>query len=140
VAVVDQGRGCSRSPRHSISVLASLGYHDFEGPALRDDEKPRLVDGSRGQALPHSPQPRSPHGRGDGGGAFVNMYYLETSCAIQVRAQSGAARSFRAQGSDRRLLRADAERGPSGRHAGRTGCCGRDCCVGSIVSDPSFRN
>ena len=24
-------------------VLTSLGYHDFEGPALNDDEKPRLV-------------------------------------------------------------------------------------------------
>ena len=24
-------------------MLASLGYHDFEGPALNDDEKPRLV-------------------------------------------------------------------------------------------------
>jgi hypothetical protein len=27
----------------SIFVLASLAYHDYEGVALRDDEKPRLV-------------------------------------------------------------------------------------------------
>jgi hypothetical protein len=25
-------------------VLDSLGYHDYEGVALRDDEKPRLQD------------------------------------------------------------------------------------------------
>ena len=29
--------------QQSIFVLASLGYHDYEGVALRDEEKPRLV-------------------------------------------------------------------------------------------------
>ena len=43
VAVSTQRAGLLPISQHAISVLASLGYHDFEGPALRDDEKPRLV-------------------------------------------------------------------------------------------------
>src|SRR5512132_4627563 len=43
VAVSAQRAGLLPISQHSISVLASLGYHDFEGPALHDDEKPRLV-------------------------------------------------------------------------------------------------
>src|SRR5213594_4179736 len=75
--------------QHAISVLASLGYHDFEGPALRDDEKPRLVAdlGDKTSLILRN------HGLLTVGEtvaeAFVAMYYLEASCAIQVRAQSG---------------------------------------------------
>jgi len=29
--------------QHALSVIPSLSYHDFEGIATRDDEKPRLV-------------------------------------------------------------------------------------------------
>jgi ribulose-5-phosphate 4-epimerase/fuculose-1-phosphate aldolase len=29
--------------QQSIFVLSSLGYHDYEGVALRDEKKPRLV-------------------------------------------------------------------------------------------------
>ena len=43
VAVSAQREGLLPISQHSMFVLASLGYHDFEGPALRDDEKPRLV-------------------------------------------------------------------------------------------------
>src|SRR3989475_9470998 len=43
VAVSTQRAGLLPISQHAISVLASLGYHDFEGPALRDDEKPRLA-------------------------------------------------------------------------------------------------
>jgi ribulose-5-phosphate 4-epimerase/fuculose-1-phosphate aldolase len=72
-----------------MAVLASLGYHDFEGPATRDDEKPRLVAdlGTNVHLILKN------HGLLTVGEtvaeAFVRMYYLETSCAIQVRAQSG---------------------------------------------------
>jgi ribulose-5-phosphate 4-epimerase/fuculose-1-phosphate aldolase len=89
VAVSTQRAGLLPISQHSISVLASLGYHDFEGPALRDDEKPRLVADLGDK---HSLILRN-HGLLTVGEtvaeAFVNMYYLETSCAIQVRAQSG---------------------------------------------------
>lgn len=89
VAVSTQRAGLLPISQHSLSVLASLGYHDFEGPALRDDEKPRLVAdlGDKTSLILRN------HGLLTVGEtvaeAFVAMYYLEASCAIQVRAQSG---------------------------------------------------
>jgi len=89
VAVSTQRAGLLPISQHSISVLASLGYHDFEGPALRDDEKPRLVAdlGDKTSLILRN------HGLLTVGEtaaeAFVAMYFLETSCAIQVRAQAG---------------------------------------------------
>src|SRR6187455_849956 len=43
VAVSAQKRGVLPISQQSIFVLTSLGYHDYEGVALREDEKPRLV-------------------------------------------------------------------------------------------------
>src|SRR5499425_3242344 len=89
VAVSTQRAGLLPISQHSISVLASLGYHDFEGPALRDDEKPRLVAdlGDKTSLILRN------HGLLTVGEtaaeAFLSMYYLETSCAIQVKAQAG---------------------------------------------------
>jgi ribulose-5-phosphate 4-epimerase/fuculose-1-phosphate aldolase len=89
VAVSTQRAGLLPISQHSIAVLASLGYHDFEGPALNDDEKPRLVAdlGDKTSLILRN------HGLLTVGEtaaeAFVAMYFLETSCAIQVRAQSG---------------------------------------------------
>ena len=89
VAVSAQRDGLLPISQHSIFVLASLGYHDFEGPALRDDEKPRLVAdlGDNTSLILRN------HGLLTVGEtvaeAFVAMYYLEASCAIQVRAQAG---------------------------------------------------
>ncbi|HUG38114.1 MAG TPA: class II aldolase/adducin family protein [Candidatus Limnocylindrales bacterium] len=89
VAVAAQRAGLLPISQHSIFVLESLGYHDFEGPALNDDEKPRLV-ADLGQ---NSSLILRNHGLLTVGEtvaeAFVNMYYLEASCAIQVRAQGG---------------------------------------------------
>ena len=89
VAVSAQREGLLPISQHSIFVLANLGYHDFEGPALRDDEKPRLVAdlGDNSSLILRN------HGLLTVGEtvaeAFVAMYFLEASCAIQVRAQSG---------------------------------------------------
>jgi len=89
VAVSTQRAGLLPISQHSLSVLATLGYHDFEGPALHDDEKPRLVAdlGDKTSLILRN------HGLLTVGEtvaeAFVAMYYLETSCAIQVRAQAG---------------------------------------------------
>ena len=89
VGVSAQAEGLLPLSQHSVAVLANLGYHDFEGPALNDDEKPRLVAdlGSNTHLILRN------HGLLTVGEtaaeAFVNMYYLETACAIQVRAQSG---------------------------------------------------
>jgi ribulose-5-phosphate 4-epimerase/fuculose-1-phosphate aldolase len=90
IAVSAQKGGVLPLSQQSIFVLSSLGYHDYEGVALRDDEKPRLVadlgpDSSflmlrnhglltLGATIPD---------------AFLNMYLFETVCTIQVRAQAG---------------------------------------------------
>jgi ribulose-5-phosphate 4-epimerase/fuculose-1-phosphate aldolase len=89
VAVSAQREGLLPISQHSIFVLTSLRYHDFEGPALSDDEKPRLVRdlGDSTCLILRN------HGLLTVGEtvaeAFVAMYYLEASCAIQVRAQAG---------------------------------------------------
>src|SRR5262245_56571080 len=91
VAVSAQREGLLPISQHSIFVLSSLGYHDFEGPATRDDEKPRLVAdlGDNTHLILRN------HGLLTVGetvaDAFVAMHYLETCCAIQVRAQAGGA-------------------------------------------------
>ena len=89
VAVSCQRAGLLPISQHSLFVLGSVGYHDFEGPALDEDEKPRLVadlGDNRCLILRN-------HGLLTVGetvaDAFINMYYLEASCQIQVRAQSG---------------------------------------------------
>jgi len=89
VAVATQRAGLQPISQHSLFVLKTLGYHDFEGPALHDDEKPRLVAdlGDNGALILRN------HGLLTVGEtvaeAFVTMYYLEAACAVQVRAQSG---------------------------------------------------
>src|SRR6266704_2553819 len=89
VAVSTQRAGLLPISQHALFALPRLAYHDFEGPALNDDEKPRLVAdlGDRTSLILRN------HGLLTVGetiaDAFVNMYYLEASCAIQVRAQSG---------------------------------------------------
>lgn len=89
VAVSAQQRGVLPISQQSIFVLSGLGYHDYEGVALRDDEKPRLV-ADLGE---HTWLMLRNHGLLTVGptiaDAFLNMYLFETVCAIQVRAQAG---------------------------------------------------
>ena len=88
VAVSAQADGLRPLSQHSMFVLASLGYHDYEGVALNDDEKPRLVAdlGTRRFLMLRN------HGLLTVGSsvadAFVNMYFFETSCMMQLRAQA----------------------------------------------------
>jgi ribulose-5-phosphate 4-epimerase/fuculose-1-phosphate aldolase len=91
VAVAAQRAGLLPISQHSLFVLPTLGYHDFEGPALHDDEKPRLVaDLGDNSALILRNHGLLTVGE-TVGDAFVTMYYLEASCQIQVRAQSGGS-------------------------------------------------
>lgn len=89
VAVSAQKRGVLPISQQSIFVLSSLGYHDYEGVALRDDEKPRLVAslGEKSFLMLRN------HGLLTVGGsvaaAFQAMYLFEATCAIQIRAQAG---------------------------------------------------
>jgi ribulose-5-phosphate 4-epimerase/fuculose-1-phosphate aldolase len=43
LAVASSKRGLAPTNRYAASVLGSVAYHDFEGPSVHDDEKPRLV-------------------------------------------------------------------------------------------------
>jgi ribulose-5-phosphate 4-epimerase/fuculose-1-phosphate aldolase len=89
VAVSAQQEGVLPISQQSIFVLQSLAYHDYEGVALRDDEKPRLVaDLGRKSFLVLRNHGLLTVGRSVAE-AFQAMYILETACAIQLRAQSG---------------------------------------------------
>jgi len=89
VAVSAQKGGVLPLSQQSIFVLASLAYHDYEGVALRDDEKPRLVRdlGDKNFLMLRN------HGlltvAETIADAFLYMYLFEATCMIQVRAQSG---------------------------------------------------
>lgn len=72
-------------------ALASLAYHEYEGLALNEDEKSRLVAdlGSKTNMILRN------HGLLTVGKtpaeAFLAMYILETACRIQILAQSGGS-------------------------------------------------
>ncbi len=89
VAVSAQKGGVLPISQQSIFVLSSLAYHDYEGVALRADEKPRLVAdlGHKTYLMLRN------HGLLTVGrsvpAAFAAMYVFETVCTIQVRAQAG---------------------------------------------------
>jgi ribulose-5-phosphate 4-epimerase/fuculose-1-phosphate aldolase len=75
--------------QQSIFVLSSLAYHDYEGVALREDEKARLVRdlGANNFFVLRN------HGlitvADNVADAFLSLYVFETACAVQVRAQAG---------------------------------------------------
>ena len=89
VAVAAQRQGVLPISQDSIFVLASLATHDYEGVALNEDEKPRLVRdlGDKTFLLLRN------HGLLTVGetvaDAFLAMFLFENACAIQVRAQAG---------------------------------------------------
>ena len=95
VAVSAQAEGLLPLSQISLIPYASLAYHDYEGIALNEDEKPRLVSdlGDRnflilrnhglltiGKTIPE---------------AFLFMYALETACQTQLAAMSGGAELIR---------------------------------------------
>ncbi|MDH4482053.1 MAG: class II aldolase/adducin family protein [Rhodoferax sp.] len=91
VAVSAQACGVLPISQQSTFVLASLGYHSYEGVALRDDEKPRLQADlgtakhlmlrNHGLLVVGSSIPE----------AFLLMYNFESTCQIQIAAQAGGA-------------------------------------------------
>lgn len=89
VAVSAQRGGVLPISQQSIFVLNSLGYHDYEGVALNDGEKPRLVRDLGGKNFLMLRN----HGLLTVGAtvadAFLGMYTFEAACTIQVRAQCG---------------------------------------------------
>ncbi|VTU18375.1 aldolase II superfamily protein [Variovorax sp. SRS16] len=89
IAVSAQKNGVLPISQQSTFVLASLAYHDYEGVAFRDDEKPRL-QADMGEA--NFLMLRN-HGLLTVGktiaDAFLSMYTFENTCQIQIAAQAG---------------------------------------------------
>jgi ribulose-5-phosphate 4-epimerase/fuculose-1-phosphate aldolase len=89
VAVSAQKCGILPISQQSAFILASLGYHDYEGVAFRDDEKPRLQKdlGNATHLVLRN------HGLLVVGktiaDAFASMYRFESTCQIQLSAQAG---------------------------------------------------
>jgi ribulose-5-phosphate 4-epimerase/fuculose-1-phosphate aldolase len=89
VAVSAQRDGLLPISQIATIALSSLGYHDYEGIALRDDEKPRLVrdlGNNAGLMLRNHGLLTVGPTIGD---AFVCMYVLQRACEVQLLAQSG---------------------------------------------------
>lgn len=89
VAVSTRPGGLRPVSQQSLFPFATLAYHDYEGIALRDEEKPRLVAdlGDRNCLVLRN------HGLLTTGrtipDAFILMYAAETACQIQLAAESG---------------------------------------------------
>jgi ribulose-5-phosphate 4-epimerase/fuculose-1-phosphate aldolase len=74
--------------QQSTFILASLAYHDYEGIAVRADERPRLQKDLGGNTFLMLRN----HGLLTVGStvaeAFLAMYFFETTCQIQITAQA----------------------------------------------------
>jgi len=92
IAVSAQKEGLLPISQQSMFALASLAYHDYEGLALDEDEKPRLVAdlGDKNYLILRG------HGLLTVGRtaaeAFLAMFLLERACTIQILAQSGGSK------------------------------------------------
>ena len=89
VAVSAQKCGVLPISQQSTFVLASLAYHDYEGVAFRDEEKPRLqADMGRANFLMLRNHGLLVAGKSIAD-AFLSMYTFESTCQIQLSAQAG---------------------------------------------------
>ena len=95
IAVSAQQDGLLPISQQAMFPLASLAYHDYEGLALNEDEKPRLVAdlGDKNHMILRN------HGLltigKNAAEAFLSMYILEHACKIQILAQSGGSELHR---------------------------------------------
>jgi len=89
IAVSAQKNGLLPLSQQAMFALASMSYHDYEGVALDEEEKPRLVAdlGNKVHMILRN------HGlmtvAKTPADAFLAMFNLERACEIQVLAQGG---------------------------------------------------
>ena len=89
VAVSAQKAGVLPLSQQSTLIVSSLAYHDYEGIALHAEEKPRLqADLGLANYLMLRNHGLLTVGRSIAE-AFVNMYFFESTCRIQIDAQGG---------------------------------------------------
>ncbi len=89
VAVSAQKSGLLPLSQQSLFPLTNLSYHNYEGVALRADEKPRLVvdlGANNFMILRNHGLLTCAESIAD---AFLYMYVLQRACEIQLLAQSG---------------------------------------------------
>lgn len=92
VAISVQEDGLLPLSQVSLFPYSMIAYHDYEGLALNDDEKPRLVAdlGQSNFLILRN------HGLLTTGAtvadAFLHMYALETACQTQITAQSAGVK------------------------------------------------
>jgi ribulose-5-phosphate 4-epimerase/fuculose-1-phosphate aldolase len=104
VAVSAQKHGVLPISQQSTLVLASLGYHDYEGIALVEDEKPRLVRdlGTNSFLMLRN------HGLLTVGptvaDAFLLMFTFQRTCEIQVAALAGNGQGDKLISVDPRIV------------------------------------
>lgn len=90
-AVAMQKHGLLPASQKALTLMGWVAYHDFEGPALLADERPRIVSdlGDRKILILRH------HGLltvgSTVGEAFVWMYRIETACRMQIDALSGGS-------------------------------------------------
>lgn len=89
VAVSAQKEGVLPISQQATLVLSSIGYHDYEGVALREDEQPRLQANLGGKTFLMLRN----HGlltvSNSIPNTFLSHYFFETTCQIQISAQAG---------------------------------------------------
>jgi ribulose-5-phosphate 4-epimerase/fuculose-1-phosphate aldolase len=91
IAVSAKKHGLLPISQQSLFALASIAYHNYEGLALNEDEKPRLVAdlGDKNNLILRN------HGLltigSNAAEAFLSMYTLQRSCEIQLLAEAGGA-------------------------------------------------
>ena len=91
VAIAAQRDGLLPISQHAMRFWGHLAYHDYEGVALDEEERVRLV----ADLGTHNAMILRNHGLlvcgGDAAEAYDILYYLERACSAQVAAQSGGA-------------------------------------------------
>jgi ribulose-5-phosphate 4-epimerase/fuculose-1-phosphate aldolase len=99
VAVSAQREGLLAISQQATIALSSLGYHDYEGIAVREEEKPRLVRdlGTQTCLILRN------HGLLTVGpsiaDAFLAMFTLQRACEVQLLAMSGGTDLIRVDSS-----------------------------------------
>lgn len=92
VAVSSQTEGLLPISQQALFPLTSLAYHDYEGVALREDEKARLqadLGDSYFMILRNHGLLTCAENVAD---AFLYMFILQRACEIQLMAQSGGTK------------------------------------------------
>jgi ribulose-5-phosphate 4-epimerase/fuculose-1-phosphate aldolase len=91
VAVACQAGGLLPISQHALQFYNRIGYHDYEGIALLDEEKPRLVH----DLGTHNALILRNHGLLTAcptiAETFSAMFNLERACQVQIAAMAGGA-------------------------------------------------